>query len=142
MEDRFERLSLPASLPSLRPLLAFAHAGAKGAGLKAVEIDQLDLILEEILVNIARYAYAPGDGDVELAYAPVGSGTLMLEISDKGRSFNPLETTDPDISSDLAHRAVGGWGVFLVKHLAGSLVYRREQDRNILSFRFPVSPGT
>ncbi|MBZ5607705.1 MAG: ATP-binding protein [Acidobacteriia bacterium] len=135
--DRFARLTLPASLNSLKALLDFAHAGAERAGLSPEQRNQLDLVLEELVVNVARYAYQPGNGDVELAYAVDGPGALLIEISDKGRSFNPLESSDPGLSDSLADRPTGGLGLFLVRRMAGPITYRRDHDRNTVSFRFP-----
>ncbi|HTS47603.1 MAG TPA: ATP-binding protein [Bryobacteraceae bacterium] len=131
------RLSLPASLSSLQAFLEFGHAGANAAGLTAADRDQLDLVLEELLVNIARYAYQPGTGDVEVAYTVESDGKLLVQIADKGRIFNPLEKEEPDLSSPLEDRPVGGLGIFLVRELVDSLSYRREQGRNTVSFRFP-----
>jgi anti-sigma regulatory factor (Ser/Thr protein kinase) len=137
MDRRFARITLPASLDSLHTLLQFARAGAESAGLGQDERDKLDLVLEELLVNIARYAYRPGSGDVEVAYAADGPGVLLVEVSDTGRIFNPLESKEPDLSGGLTDRPVGGLGVFLVRRLADSITYRREQGRNTVSFRLP-----
>ena len=135
--DHLRRLTLPASLGSLGPLLDFVRAGAESAGLGPAERDRLDLVLEELLVNIARYAYHPGSGDVEVAYAVDRLGGMLVEISDRGRFFNPLENAKPDLSGGLADRPAGGLGVFLVRHLVDSIAYRREEGRNTVSFRFP-----
>jgi serine/threonine-protein kinase RsbW len=142
MDGRFKRLTLPASLHSLERFRQFVRGGAESAGLPAEELDKLDLVLEEILVNIARYAYQPGSGDVEVAYAVDGSGILAVEISDKGRIFNPLEANPPDLSGGLADRPIGGLGIFLVQQLVDSITYRREHDRNMVSFRLPGPGGT
>ncbi len=131
------RLSLPASLNSLQAFLDFAHAGAQAAGLDSGDQDRLDLVLEELLVNVARYAYQPGTGDVELAYAVESPGRLTFQVVDKGHAFNPLEADDPDLEGRLEDRPVGGLGVYLVRHLADSISYRRDGDHNVISFRFP-----
>lgn len=137
MAPAFRRLSLPASLNSLQAFLEFAHAGADAAGLTPADRDQLDLVLEELLVNVARYAYHPGTGEVELAYAVESDGKLFVQVVDKGRIFNPLEKAEPDLRGNLEDLPVGGLGIFLVRHLVDSPSYRREQDRNVVSFRFP-----
>jgi len=138
MDRRWERLKLSAAPHSLQAFLEFARAGASRAGLAPAEKDKLDLVLEELLVNVARYAYQPESGEVELAYAVDGAGALMVEISDKGRVFNPLEEPAPDLTRALADRPVGGLGVFLVRQLAGSITYRRTEGRNTVSFRIPA----
>jgi serine/threonine-protein kinase RsbW len=138
MERRWERLKLSASPQSLLAFLEFARTGANQAGLAPAEKDKLDLVLEELLVNVARYAYQPESGEVELAYAVDGSGALLVEISDNGRVFNPLHQSVPSLSGSLADRPIGGLGVFLVRQLAGSITYRRVEGRNTVSFHLPA----
>ena len=141
MEPPFARLTLPARVQSVRAFHEFVRGGAVTAGLESADMDKLDLVLEEILVNIARYAYRGGTGDVEVAYAADG-GALLVEITDRGSDFNPLEATLPDLTLGLAERPVGGLGILLVKQIVGSLRYRREMGQNTVSFRFPGPPAT
>jgi serine/threonine-protein kinase RsbW len=131
------RLILPAAAESIAPFREFVRAGAVEAGIEAEELEKLDLVLEEILINVARYAYAPEKGLVEVRYLADGPGQLRVEIADSGRVFNPLEADPPDLSRGLADRPIGGLGVFLVRSMVASIDYRREQDRNILWFTFP-----
>jgi anti-sigma regulatory factor (Ser/Thr protein kinase) len=140
MASPFERLSLPARVESVRLFHQFVRRGAEAAGLDSPDMNKLDLVLEEILVNIARYAYQGGAGDVQVAYS-AEAGSLLVEVTDAGRSFNPLDSAPPDLALGLADRPIGGLGVLLVKQIVGSLSYRRQDGQNKLSFRFP-GPGT
>jgi serine/threonine-protein kinase RsbW len=142
MDPPTERLNLPASAGSISAFSEFVRGGAIAAGVAEDELGKLDLVLEEILINVARYAYTPETGAVEVAYAQAGPGKLVVEIADSGRVFNPLQADPPDLSRGLADRPIGGLGVFLVKSMVDSIAYRREGDRNILSFRFPMDGGT
>jgi serine/threonine-protein kinase RsbW len=137
MDPAARRLTLPASVESIDAFRDFVRMGAVAAGVPAGEFEKLDLVLEEILVNIARYAYPPDTGAAEVAFTPGSIGRLHVEISDWGSPFNPLEVEPPDFSRGLAERPVGGLGVFLVRSLVSSLAYRRQDGRNILSFGFP-----
>jgi serine/threonine-protein kinase RsbW len=134
------RLTLPASAESIAAFREFVQGGAAAAGVPLSEFEKLDLVLEEILVNVARYAYTPKAGAVEVAYSIEGPGKLRVEIADSGRVFNPLEADPPDLSRGLADRPIGGLGVFLVRSMVESIDYRRQKDRNILSFTFPHRP--
>jgi anti-sigma regulatory factor (Ser/Thr protein kinase) len=112
------------------------------AGLTPADIDKLDLVLEELFTNVARYAYAEREaGDVEVGYIVQGPGRLLVRISDAGRKFNPLASDPPDFSRGLADRPVGGLGIFLVKSIAESITYERDGDRNTVSFTFCGSAG-
>jgi anti-sigma regulatory factor (Ser/Thr protein kinase) len=139
MGSPFERLTLPARVESVRPFHQFVRSGAEAVGLDPADMNKLDLVLEEILVNIARYAYQGGAGDVQVAYS-TEAGSLLVEVTDSGCSFNPLESAPPDLALGLADRPIGGLGVLLVRQIVGSLSYRRQDGQNTLSFRFP-GPG-
>jgi serine/threonine-protein kinase RsbW len=134
-----QRLTLPAQIESLAEFRRFVRDGATETGIAPEQIDKLDLVMEEILVNVARYAYRPEVGTVEVAWRRLAAGKLHFEISDSGRPFDPVEANPPDLSRGLADRPIGGLGVFLARTLVESMAYRREAGRNILSFDFPGS---
>lgn len=129
-------LTLPATAGSIPPLSEFVREGAVAAGIAADELGKLDLILEEVLMNVARYAYTEGSGEVEVRYM-AEKGRLRVEIIDSGIVFNPLEADSPDLSRGLVDRPIGGLGVFLIKNMVETVHYRRENDQNVLTFTFP-----
>lgn len=136
MEPELRRLELPAEISSLQQFISFIHNGAQAAALPETQHGHLELILEEILVNVMRYAYRDGEpGTIEVGYAVEGPGKLFVQVSDTGRPFDPLATDPPDLRLGLADRPIGGLGIFLVKEIAQSLTYSRVENRNILAFR-------
>jgi serine/threonine-protein kinase RsbW len=137
MESPAHRLVLPACAESLEGFRGFVRDGAAACGIASADIDKLDLVMEEILMNVARYAYVPETGTAEVTYRGTAPGRLRVEISDRGRPFDPLAADPPDLSRGLADRPIGGLGVFLVRTLVDSMAYRREDGRNVLSFEFP-----
>lgn len=102
---------------------------------------ELDLLIEEILMNVARYAY-PEDapGMVTVSYSIPLPGELALEVGDQGVEFDPLTANPPDLTLDLAQRPIGGLGILLLKSFAKSLTYRREQGWNRLRFGIAAKP--
>ena len=138
MSDDF---ALPARIDCLTDLCAFVRRGAAVARLAPAEMQKLDLVLEEIFVNIARYAYAPNHGDVEVGYVVHAPGRIHIRISDSGREFNPLASDPPDFSRGLADRPCGGMGIFLVKTIAESIQYQYAGGRNTLLFTFAGETG-
>src|SRR5215469_14544613 len=104
-------------------------------------MNELDLVVEEIFMNIARYSYPKGaDGVVSVAYTVWGWGELAVEFGDQGIEFNPLAVFPPDLADDLDQRRAGGLGVYLVKEFADSLRYRREHGWNRLTFGISARP--
>jgi serine/threonine-protein kinase RsbW len=137
MESPAHRLVLPARVESLEEFRRFVRGGADACGIESGEADKLDLVMEEILINVARYAYVPETGTAEVTYWQTSPRRLRVEISDQGRPFDPLAADPPDLSRGLADRPIGGLGMFLARNLVDSMAYRREDGRNVLSFEFP-----
>lgn len=136
MGDQITRLELPAEISSLQRLTDFVRCAGKAAAFGERELGQLELVVEEILVNVARYAYPEGQpGTIELCYTVEGGNTLFVQVSDTGQPFDPLATDSPDLQLGLAERPIGGLGIFLVKQFARTIEYQRVENRNVLSFR-------
>jgi serine/threonine-protein kinase RsbW len=136
-----QSLTISAAVESLGVVTRFVREGAREASLPEARMDELDLLVEEIFMNIARHAYPEAaPGVVSVAYSVPAPGELVVEFGDRGVAFDPLTVSPPELASNLAQRRVGGLGVFLLKELAESLSYRREQGWNHLTFRVSAKP--
>lgn len=136
-----QSLTLPAKIESLGAATRFVKNAAREAELPDARIDELDLLVEEIFMNIARYSYPNGaDGVASVMYSIPVRGELVVEFGDQGIEFNPLAVRPPDLADDLDQRRAGGLGVFLVKEFADSLSYRREHGWNRLTFGISARP--
>ena len=134
-------LELEAKTTSLHHVMDFVRKGALEAGLPEVRIGELDLLIEEIFVNVCRYAYPDGTiGMVTVTYWVSLPDGLKVEVADQGVEFNPLTAEPAKVTLDLEHRPIGGLGILLVKKLAASLTYRRTGGWNRLTFG--VSAGS
>jgi len=108
----------------------FVSSCARALGYDAERIGELELIMEEILVNIIKYAYSGREpGDVTISCSEDG-GNLVMEISDSGIPFDLLAAADPDVTTGIDERSVGGLGIYLIKKLADDVKYQREENRN------------
>ena len=95
---------------------------------------QLMICCDEIFTNIASYAYPDGNGSVAVAVEFVSeTQNLRIIFSDSGTAFNPLEISEPDTSSALSERKIGGLGMFMVKKMMDSVEYCRKDEKNILT---------
>jgi anti-sigma regulatory factor (Ser/Thr protein kinase) len=128
-----QSLTLAADAASLGPATEFVRKGANEANLPESRIGELDLVVEEILMNLSRYAYPGGaPGNVTVTYSVPAPGALRVEFADQGCEFDPLTASPPDLALDLSGRPIGGLGIFLVKSFADTLAYRREEGWNRL----------
>ena len=95
---------------------------------------QLMICCDEIFTNIASYAYPDGNGSVTVMVEFVSeTKSLRIIFSDSGTAFNPLEISEPDTSSALSERKVGGLGMFMVKKMMDSVEYCRQDGKKILT---------
>ena len=98
---------------------------------------QVQVIIEELFVNVASYAYARQEkpGQVEIrAEILRDSGMLSICMIDQGLAYDPLAQEAPDVTLDAKQRPIGGLGIFMVRNMVDDITYRRENDSNILTF--------
>ena len=101
-------------------------------------LNKLDLSVEEIYINIAHYAYAPGKGTAEISclLEPGQDGAaprLTICFRDRGKPFNPLAREDPDITLSAEERGIGGLGILLTKKFMDSVTYEHTDGQNVLT---------
>ncbi len=94
---------------------------------------RVNLVLEELILNVIDYGTEGSDPDITLEIASE-SDTISIDLSDRGRPFDPLtEAPEPDLTSAVGERRVGGLGVHLTKTLMDEVSYSRNANRNRLS---------
>lgn len=97
---------------------------------------QIDIAIDELLGNIARYAYSPDTGSVTIRAEVSGDPPCaVITFIDEGIAYNPLTAPDPDVTLAAEDREIGGLGVFMVKKTMDEITYRREDGKNILTIR-------
>ena len=132
--DDFLFIHIPADEHALETARMFVLEKAEALELSASSIFKLELALEEILVNVVHYAYPEGTtGIVDVGCLPE-EAAISVCICDAGRAFNPLEKETPDLELGIEDRQIGGLGIFLTREMVDDIQYRREQDRNIITF--------
>ena len=90
--------------------------------------------IEEVFVNVARYAYESGEGDVTLEIGfDKESRNITFRMRDKGVPFDPLKKPDPDITLSAEEREIGGLGIFITKKTMDKVEYTYENGENTLT---------
>jgi anti-sigma regulatory factor (Ser/Thr protein kinase) len=98
----------------------------------------LELCLNEVVANIIQHAYADDrehEIRIELERA---AGELRATIEDDGRPFDPRNSPLPEPAPSLESTRIGGWGIPIVRALAGQILHERRDGKNrvTLAFRF------
>ncbi|MFH0953614.1 MAG: ATP-binding protein [Verrucomicrobiota bacterium] len=131
-----DTLRLPAKMKSLEAFRTFVREKAVVSGVSQDLVPKIELVLEEILTNQVFHAYRGGRGDAEIHCSVGKDGAFCIRFADWGPPFDPLKQPAPDVSLPLEERKPGGVGIYLTKHMASNLEYRRENDRNVLTAHF------
>ena len=130
------RIRLAAKQENLKKFIDVISVFAEQNDFSRDVVMKIKLSTEEALVNILNYAYPECDGEVEICYRKQNDTKLVLEILDNGIPFDPLSLPEPDLTSNLSERHVGGLGVFFIRKMTEDVQYRREGNANILTLIF------
>ena len=126
-------LEIEASAENLAEVQAFIERRLEAADCSPKALMQLGLAIEEVFINIASYAYAPGTGNATIRVEIDRAAKLAtITFIDSGVPYNPLKKRDPDITLSASERQIGGLGVFLTKKLTDDVRYDRRDGKNIL----------
>jgi len=133
-------ITLPAKLDSLYDFMDFVSSCTREQGFSNERIGEIELALEEILVNIFKYAYKDCgfNGDIEITCKLADAQSFAIEIVDSGIPFDIFSVREPDVTADIDERQIGGLGIFFVKRLMDDVRYRREEGRNKLTLIIDV----
>jgi serine/threonine-protein kinase RsbW len=122
-----------ATIENLDELIRFVDDCAHGCVASDRRKLEIRLAVEEALMNIISHAYPEGPGDVEVSCGTDDGGRMIVEISDAGIPFDPHSRTNPDVSSDIDDRQIGGLGILLIRKYVDDVRYRRDADKNVLT---------
>ena len=138
--EGFQR-TFAADLFSVRDALRGAVARF-ARRMSADDAGTLELVLAEVLNNIVEHGYrdiAAGPIRIELRHA---GAWLDCRIEDSGHPMPNLAPPDrplPPADVAIADLAEGGWVWVLIRELTIDLRYERENGRNCLRFRVPLT---
>ncbi len=125
-------IEVEATLENVAAVTDFVSAKAEELPFSLKDRNQIEIAVDEIVSNVSRYAYGDSTGKVSLKTESDEKG-LTIIITDSGTPYNPLEKDDPDISLSADERAIGGYGIFIVKKIMDDIIYKNEDGKNILT---------
>ena len=96
-------------------------------------VNQILLVVEEIFVNIAKYAYKDGNGECTITIYKDKNDIFRCMFEDMGIPFDPLKEDDPDLSVSSKDREVGGLGIYLSKNIMDDIRYEYKDKKNTLT---------
>jgi serine/threonine-protein kinase RsbW len=135
------RVSLPARVSELRDLAAMVEDFGDSNNLPAPKVFAINLELDELITNIVSYGnFGALDPKIEILLR-IEHGVLTLTMEDNGKPFDPTFDTEPNTTSPLESREVGGLGLHLVKSFADRVSYEFVEGKNRSTLEHDLKPA-
>lgn len=128
-----DELTVAAAAENIPAVTEFIDARLEAADCPLRTQMQIDVAVDEIMSNVAAYAYAPGTGDISVRIEwKKEPPAAVITFTDSGKPYDPLAKEDPDTTLSAEQRQIGGLGIFLVKKTMDDVRYEYRDGKNIL----------
>jgi len=129
-----KELTIAAKVENIPAVTDFVNEQLEAVECPAKTLAQICIVIDELMSNIANYAYAPGSGELSLRVDTKDNPRrVQLDFIDSGLAYDPLSNRDPDTGLPAEEREIGGLGIFMVKKMVDEIRYSRENGQNILT---------
>jgi serine/threonine-protein kinase RsbW len=133
MSQRFQ-ITRVAELESLQVFRQFITECCARYDIPADTVFELKLAVDEACTNIIEHGYKGMDpGSIILSFR-IEPDRILVQITDFGHVFVPVESPRPDIQAALDEREPGGLGLFLIYQTMDNIDYQSTEDGNTLTF--------
>lgn len=127
-------ITLNATVENIELAMKFVNEELEKINCSEDNIAIIDIAVDEIFGNIAKYAYQSEEGVAIVRFESFNNEkTVKISFIDEGIRYNPLEKEDPDITLSLEEREIGGLGVFIVKKSMDDMIYEYIDNKNTLT---------
>ena len=130
-------ITVDAAVDQIKPVTDFVNQQLEELGCSTRIRIQIDVAIDEIFSNIARYAYSETQGTATVRFdverEPL---SIIITFCDHGEPYDPLSNEMPNtIGLPAKKRPIGGLGLFMVKKTMDAVSYSYEEGQNILKIR-------
>ncbi len=131
-----KEMTVEAKIDNVEPVTDFVDRNLDALDCPFKAKTQIDVAIDEIFSNIAKYAYPDGTGNATVRFETQQEPrAAVITFIDEGTPYDPLSAEEPDITLSAEERGVGGLGIFLVRKTMDDVSYKYEDGKNILSIR-------
>lgn len=131
-----KELNIAATIENIELVTEFVNEQLEALDCPMKAQVQIDIAIDELFSNIARYAYNPGVGNatvrVEVSEEPLA---VVITFIDNGVPYDPIAKADPDTTLSAEEREIGGLGIYMVKKSMDEIAYEYKDGQNILAIK-------
>lgn len=129
-QTRTYHLEITSDMQNLAVVSDFILDIAKQSNLDDKTTDHLQMALDEAVTNVMEHGYAGRSDGIIKIDCRVDKRSVQIEIRDQGEPFDPDQIKEPDVTSPLSERAIGGLGVFFMRKLMDQVEFSRDRRGN------------
>ena len=131
-----QKAMFQAKFKNLDSIREYVGNAARDAGFNDSDIYAVQLAADEACSNIIEHAYGNDEsGELECSHHFDGE-YLILTFKDNGCYFDPSVIPEPDLTSSLEKRQIGGLGIFLIKSLMDEVHYESlGEEGNVITLK-------
>lgn len=133
MSQRYQ-ITRAAELESLQVFRGFITECCARYDIPDDIVFDLKLAVDEACTNIITHGYKGMDpGSIILSFR-IQPDRILVQITDFGHVFEPVEGSQPDVQAALDDRELGGLGLFLIYQTMDNIDYQASEEGNTLTF--------
>jgi serine/threonine-protein kinase RsbW len=133
MSERFQ-ITRAAELESLQTFRTFITECCARYDVPSDTVLELKLAVDEACTNVITHGYKGMDpGSIILAFR-IEPDRILVQITDFGHVFEPVEAPRPDVEAALGDEELGGLGLYLIYQTMDNVDYTASEDGNMLTF--------
>ncbi|UCE05462.1 MAG: ATP-binding protein [bacterium] len=127
-----KQIIVPAQISYLPVLRKFIACIATKYRFSKSEINALTISVDEACTNIIKHGYRNIQSGSITMNVRVKDDRLIVELIDQGKSFDPNQVSDPNITHYVQSGKKGGLGIFIMKKSLDDIQYLTSGQANIL----------
>jgi serine/threonine-protein kinase RsbW len=120
-------LRLSADLSQVALAREFVAREGRKLGADDRSVCDMQLAVDEACTNVIRHAYGERGGRILIAIDSIEDGIRVI-IQDWGAAFDPGVVPVPDVAAPLDERALGGFGLFLMRQVMDEVDFVFDAD--------------
>ena len=142
MADKLD-ITIQARLSELRNLAELVESFGEAHDLSMKMNFMINLALEELITNTVIHGEFGDIVEPKIGICLyVEKQTVVLVVESDGQKFDPTQETNPDLTSELDARPIGGLGLHLIKQQANRVSYAFVNNRNRLQLEYDLAHET
>lgn len=127
-----KELTLDATVENITVVTEFIDQQLENAGCPMEVQYLIDIAVDELFGNIAKYAYTDRIGKA-IVRTEISDKEALITFVDSGIPYNPLMREVPDLDLTVEEREPGGVGIHIVRNSMDDMKYEYMNNQNILT---------